>query len=118
MRHLRQVRDDWMAIDILPESKRNPSFRLLPFFGFEEVPHGDLGLDQVWDLHTDRAFAGDGRQNVDPFGLESGRDIVVERSNFLELYAGRGMQFVTSNGRAFGNISKSDFNLKLGQRVF
>ena len=89
-----------MAINIFAQRQRNARLGVAPFLGFEQVAHDDLGLDGVGHFDTDRTFARDRRENVNALGLERGGDVIVERGDFFQLHAGRGMQFVTRDRRA------------------
>ena len=60
---------------------------------------------------------GNGREDVDALGLERGGDVVAERGDFFQLHAGRGMQFVTRDGGALGDVAEGNFNIKLRQRL-
>jgi hypothetical protein len=50
---------------------------------------------------------------MDAFSLEYGRDVVVERRDFLQLHAGRGMQFVTRDRRTLGDVAEGNFDVEL-----
>ncbi len=113
VRHFREVGDDGMAIDILAQRERDAGLGVDPFVRFQEVAHDDLGLDGVGDFHADGAFAGHGREDVNAFGLERGGDVVAQRGNFFQLHAGRGMQLVARDGRAFGDVTERNLDIEL-----
>src|ERR1017187_2375446 len=117
VRHLRQVGDNRMAIDVLAQRDGNARLGVAPFVRLEQVAHDDLGLDEVRHFDADGTFAGHGRENVDAFRLERGGDVVGERGDFFQLHAGRRMQFVTSNCRPFGDVAQRNFNVELRERL-
>ncbi len=61
VRHLREVRDDRMAVNILAQRERDARLGVLPFVRFEQVAHDDLGLDRGSALRCrPRIFPGTG----------------------------------------------------------
>ena len=76
-----------------------------------------LVLTEIRHLDADGTFAGHGREDVDAFGLERGGDVVGERGDFFQLHAGRGMQFVARDGRAFGDVAERDLDVELRERL-
>jgi hypothetical protein len=106
-----------MAINVLAERDGNAGLGIAPFVGFEQVAHDDLGLDEIGNLDADGAFAGNGREDVDALGLERGGDVVRERGDLFQLHAGRGMQFVARDGRAFGDVAERNLDVELRERL-
>jgi len=117
VRHLNEVGDDRMAIDVLAERDGNFRLRIAPFVRLEQVAHDDFGFDVIRHLDAHGAFAGHGREDVDALGLERGGDVVRERGDFFQLHPGRGMQFVAGDGRAFGDVAERNFDLELRERL-
>ena len=76
-----------------------------------------LVLTGIGHLDADGAFAGHGREDVDALGLERGGDVVGERGDFFQLHAGRGMQFVARDGRAFGDVAERNLDVELRERL-
>ena len=69
MRHLREVGDDRVAINILAERQRNFRLGIAPFLRLEQIAQDDLGLDGVRHFDADGAFSGNGCEDIYVFCL-------------------------------------------------
>ena len=49
--------------------------------------------------------------------LSAAAMLLLERGDFFQLHAGRGMQFVARDGRAFGDVAERNFDVELRQRL-
>ena len=76
VRHLGQVGDDRLAVDVLAECERNLGLGIFPLGRVDDVAEEHLGLDAVRHLDADGAAAGDGGEDVDVLGLDGGGDVV------------------------------------------
>ncbi len=113
--HLGEVGDDGEAVHVLAEGEGDAGLGLAPFIGLEEIAHDDLGLHGVGDFDTDGGFAGDGREDVEAFGLEGGGDVVGEAGDLLEFDPGCGVEFVAGDGGTLGDVAGSDLDAELGE---
>ena len=105
VRHFREVGDDGMTINVLAERNGNARLVAASLNRLEQIAHDDFGLDRVWHFDANGTFSRHGREDVDALGLERGGNIVGERGDFFQLHAGRRMQFITRDGRAFGDVT-------------
>ena len=117
VRHLGQVGDNRMAVHVLAEREGKPRPGVAPFIGLEQIADDDLRLDEVGNLHADGTFSRHRRQDVNAFGFQRGGNVVIESGDFFELHAGRWMQFVAGDRRAFGDVAQGNFDVELGQRL-
>ena len=117
VRHLGQVGDDRLAVDVLAECERNLGLGFFPLGRVDDVAEEHLGLDAVRHLDADGAAAGDGGEDVDVLGLDGGGDVVGQGGDALEPDAGRGVQLVAGDGRPLGDVALGDVDIKLLQRV-
>ena len=113
MRHFREVGDDGMTVNILAERDRNARLAVAPFVRLEQIAHDDFRLNQIGNFNADGRFSRHGRENVNAFRLERGGEVVGQALNFFQLHAGRGMQFVTRNRRAFGDVAERNLDVEL-----
>src|SRR5205823_10552699 len=84
VRHLREIRDDRVAVNVFAERQRDASPGAAPFLGFEQITNDHLRLNEVGNFKADGAFAGNGREDVDALGFERGGDVVVQGGDFFE----------------------------------
>ena len=117
VRHFREVGDDGMAVNVLAERDGNARLGIAPFVRLEQIAHDDFRLDGIRHFDADGTFSRHGREDVDALGLERGGDVVGERGDFFQLHAGRGMQFVARDGRAFGDVAERNLDVELRERL-
>ena len=102
VRHLRHVRDDEAALDVLAEPDDHRVVVVAGVARAEHVAEGDDLLVGVRDLDADRGLAGDRGEDPDVGGGHGVGDVLAERGDLLDLDRGAELDLVAGDRRAAG----------------
>ena len=119
MRHLRQVGDNCLAVNVLAEGERNLCvlLRQIPIGRLEELAQFHRYLAGIGKLNSNGVFPGNRRENVDSFGTRRSCKVALETHNFVHAHALGRINFVPRDGWTLRDVTRSYGDSKLGQRL-
>ena len=117
MRHLREIGDDRLPVNILAEGERDfrSRLRFFPICRLQQLAQRHFHFATVCQLDPDRVLAGNRRENVDPLRARGARQVALEADDLVHPHAFRGINFVAGDGRTFRDIAGRDRDSELGQ---
>ncbi len=100
VRHLRQVRADEVALDVLAQTDHERMLVLAGRRRAEDVGQADHLTIGVGYLDTDRGLARDRREQADVVGGRGVGDVALERGDLLDLHARSQLDLVPGDRRS------------------
>ena len=113
MREIGQIVDERGAVDVFAERNGEMGAGGVPFGTFDEVPEEDFYLGGIGDFDGHGVATGDRGQDVDAFGFHRAGEIAFEIADAFHADAGSGVKFVAGDGRASGDVSGADLDIKM-----
>src|SRR5262245_13486430 len=119
VRHLRQIGDDSLAVNIFAERERNSCvlLRRLPIVRLEELAQFHRHLSGVSKFNPNGVFAGNRRENVDSLSARSSCKVALETHDLVHAHAFSRVNFVPRDGGTLCDVTRSYCDSKLSQRV-
>ena len=119
MRHLRQVGDDRLAVNVFAECEGNSAlrFRFFPICRFQQLAQCHRDFARVRELDADGVLAGDRREDVDSLGAGRARQIALEADDLVHSHAFGRINFVARDRRTFRDVAGRNCDTELPESV-
>ena len=119
VRHLRQIGDDRLAVNVLTQRERQFGFRtrFLPILRLEQLTQCHLHLARVRQLDADRVLAGNRREDVDSFRPRCPGEVALERHDLVHSHAFGRVNFVARDRRTFRDVAGRNCDTELPESV-
>ena len=82
----------------------------------QQLAQRHLHLAGVRQLDADRVLAGNGRENVDPFGAGRAGEVALQTNDLVHPHAFGRIDFVAGDRRALGDVARRHRNAELPER--
>ena len=100
VRHARQIGDRRAAGDVLAQGQRQRAGRLVVFLGAQQLGQEDHFASDVGDLQPHHRLARNHVHHAHRLHRQPACDVLVQRTDLADLYAGRGLDLEPGNHRA------------------
>ena len=115
--HLREVRDDESAFDVLAHAHDHRVVGLAGGLRAQHIAEGDVLTVGVRDLDTDGLLAGDRREDAHVGAGHGVGDVLRQRSDLLDLRTGAEFHLVAGDRRSAGESGDLGVDLELLEHV-
>ena len=117
VRHLGEVGDDRLAVNVFAQRQRKFGRRALPVVGFQDFAQGDLHLGRVGDLDPHRVLARNRREDVDPLRASGAGDVALEAGDSVHPHSAVGIYLKARDCRPAGNVARLGADAEMRQRL-
>ena len=117
MRHLGQVSYHDLTADITADCHSNSGRMLLKRFRLNQFPETNHRILLIGNLNTDCRLTRNGGLNTDIRSCKCQLDVILQRHNTAHLHTRLGFQFITGNGRPYGNHAHIDLYAEALERI-
>ena len=118
MRHFCQIGNGDIACNVAAQSHRQLGFRVAELVRVDDLADADGADYFVRHLNAHGRFVWDRRFDTNTGSCQIQSDVVSQAGDFTDFYAGRWLQFITSNRRTSCNVHNAGLYTEAAQGIY